>query len=246
MVISNHPRLLAFAALATVCACHAEVPVAVTTDVPMVYLLLTPDSLDGLFPELRAVVANIGGPGLVPIDYLTADRFTMRRKSDGIAFNWYAVPAMGIYAPSGGNYALAESASAAGLGRTDLAAGETYTLEIPVGDSVITGEATIPEHPQPRLVELTDGAQMVVWPAAGAAAGYQLHVISPEEYVPFTADTFYLLRGVFPVGPGSRIVLTAMDSNWARYFRDNTAKSAGLTGAYGVFGAMSRTTLILP
>ena len=244
MVSGNIRNLLTAAALTTLGACHAETPFVVRTDAPMVYLILTPDALNSAIPELRALVANTATP--VSVEYLTAARFTMHRRSDGASFDWHAVPPIGTFNPFGGNYALAEAASTAGLGRSDLAAGERYTLEIVVGDRVITGEATIPERPRPRILALTDGSRMVVWPKIAAAAAYAVEVTTDAGHLQTTADTFYLLHDDFPTDAESQIVITAMDSNWVRYRSDSTAMSAGLAGAYGVFGGMSRATLPLP
>jgi hypothetical protein len=244
MVSASIRKLLSVAAAVVLCACHPDAPLVVRTDTPMVYLILTPDSLESPIPELRALVANTGTP--MSLEYVTPDRFTMRRKFDGSSFDWQATTPIGTDTPFGGNYALAESASVAGLGRRDLKAGQTYTLEIALGDRVIIGQATIPEHPRPRLVVLTNGSRMVVWPKVAAAAAYGLEIDTDIAHTQTTADTFYLLHDDFPAGPESRIVVTAMDSNWARYRGDSTATREGLTGAYGVFGAMSRTALALP
>lgn len=211
----------------------------------MVYLILTPDSLLSPIPELRALVANTGTP--VEVEYLNAEPFTMRRMSDGALFNWYATSPIGTGNPVGGNYALANGPSAAGLGRIDLKAGETYTLELTVDGRIITGRTTIPDHPQPRLVVLPDKSRMVVWPRVASAGAYGLEISSDAAHTQTTTDTFYVLHDdFFPNNPESNVVVIAMDSNWARYRYDSTVMSKGLKGAYGVFGAMSRTTLALP
>lgn len=61
-----------------------------------------------------------------------------------------------------------------------------------------------------------------------------------DEIAPIT-DTFVVLS---PQAMSARTVLVfALDSSCARYLQDSTVFSAGLQGAYGVFGAASGSSI---
>ena len=228
--------------------CAPESPIIVRTDEPMVYVILTPDSLISPLPELHGLLANTGTP--VTVEYLTADRFVMRRVSDGAIFDWQLdTSPQPSSVPFGGNYVLAESANSRGLGRRDLEAGERYTLEVSISDRTITGRVTIPSHPAPHLVVKSNGVRVVEWPRIAAAGEYRLDIESefPRNYA--TRDTFFVLKdappgGQWPAHP--QFSITAIDTNWYRYSRDNTAVRAGVQGGFGVFGAMSASSIEIP
>jgi hypothetical protein len=226
--------------------CTADVLVPHTNE-PMVYLVLTPDSLTGLQMELRAVLATTATP--VRVEYRSADSFIMRRASDGALFDWREdATASAVYTPFGGNFVLAESASTLGLGRDALTPGETYTLTISSLGRTITGRATIPARPQPVVIEGPD-RRVVEWPRAAAAAMYLVETDSElRELQHVIVDTFFVLPDDRPETPGvpQRFRITAVDSNWFRFMRDTSTVSAGLEGAYGLFGATSRTVIDLP
>ena len=231
-----------------IAACHGEATLVPRTNIPIVSLILTRDSLRGVLPELHALLANTGTP--TEVEYIDAEQFIMRRAADGAVFDWSTEPVpSGQYIPFGGNYVLAESTTTRGLGRRDLVPGESYTLDITLADRVIHGAVTIPARPQPRITERSDGRRVVVWPKIDAAGLYMLEIESDFARTQATTDTFYVLHDDLPVETlpaESHLTITAMDSNWVHYQSNPTAVSAGLEGAYGVFGASSTTTIIIP
>jgi hypothetical protein len=198
--------------------------------------------------ELRAVLATTATP--VRVEYRSADAFVMRRASDGALFDWREdATASAVYTPFGGNFVLAESASTVGLGRNALTPGETYTLEVRSIGRTITGRTTIPARPQPVVIERPDRTRVVEWPRVATAAMYLVDTESElREFQHEIVDTFFVLPDDRPETPGvpQRFRITAVDSNWFRFMRDSSTVAAGLEGAYGLFGAMSRTVTNLP
>ncbi|MCY7379017.1 MAG: hypothetical protein LH467_06720 [Gemmatimonadaceae bacterium] len=219
----------------------------------MLYVMLTPDALTPPETALTALLATTGTP--VAVELRSAEQFTMRRTSDGSRFAWREVEASRTgrdgrprYAPSGGNYLLAERASVAGLGRENLSAGSTYTIEVATQGRLITGSVTIPARPVPSLVQEAN-RRRVVWPRAAAAALYLLEIDTAVVRSVTVRDTFYVLhddRDSLSLPPIPKFRLTAVDSNWSRFMSDSTVTSAGLRGAYGLFGAFTSVELELP
>lgn len=225
--------------------CGTDDVVVPRSDEPAVYLVLTRDSLVPADPSniddarLTAVVATTGVPWA--FEFRQAESFVMRRASDGSAFAWSPLAATGPmdltrpYAmPLRGNYVLEETPTAAGLGRRDLRPGVRYTLSVSTGGRVITGQAVLPDRPQPVFVDHPT-QPMVSWPRAAGAAMY---VVSYGYRVwdRASADTFYVLPRLEGSQP-THVRVMAVDENWAAFYRDQTLMSAGITGGNGLFGA---------
>jgi hypothetical protein len=251
---SRRARAIVLLALGGVAAaCESSVPLVARTDEPLFYLVLTPDSLTPPETSMTALLATTATP--VAFELRSAERFVMRRTSDQASFAWREVtsPAapsgvVARHSPFGGNYMLAEAAGVDGLGRRDLAAGETYSLEISTHGRIVTGSVTIPARPRPVLVT-GNQYRIVAWPRAAGAVAYLLEVDTEREVPAATTDTFFVLRedrdpSTVPARPGFRI--SAVDFNWYRYMRDTTVTTAGLIGAYGLIGATASTAIDLP
>lgn len=245
-------RRLPLAAL-VLCACAPEAPVAVRSDEPAVYVVLTRDPLapaDPYFPDdarLTAVVATTGVPW--EFEFRDAERFEMRRASDGRRFAWVAVPTArgGGFAGRGavpyrGNYALEEEATDSGLGRRDLQAGERYLLTIDTEGRTITGTAVIPEQPRPVVVRRSP-ATVIAWPRAAGAALY-LVTYGHVQWQPASADTSHVLPRLEGPQP-LEVRVMAVDANWAAFFRDPSLTAAGIAGGNGLFGATAEARLQL-
>lgn len=250
-MVRTHARVVASVVLAAFAiGCAGEVTSVMRSEEPMFVLVLDPDtvrarsdSILGRRPDLRALLATSGTP--LAVEFRSAERFDMRRDADGALFDWREDPQPdGLFLPIVGNYVLAESASAQGLGRRDLRAGESYTLEILTGGRTIVGRTTIPAHPSARLVERGDGSRVVEWSRDATVGGYLVHAETDKEPEHLTTDTFYVLRedlpaALLPATPRFRV--TAVDSNWYRFLMDSSSHAAGIDGARGVFGARSGT-----
>jgi hypothetical protein len=229
----------------------AEQPLVVRTDEPMLLVVLTPDTLSEADTLVAALLGTTGTP--LSFEYRVAEHFSMRRASDDAPFVWREIDIRGgdgpSYFPRGPNYGLAPAASAAGLGRADLVPGETYALEVATSGRVITGSTTIPARPRLVVRQRTDGRRVVEWQRD---PGVGLYVVNADtDRVPNqeTADTFFVLRDdmpddLLPAQPRFRI--TASDTSRARYLVKPEVTSAGLVGAYGLFGAMIGASIDLP
>jgi len=242
--------------LLTLAGCGAGDPLTPASPEPFLYLVLStarpaalpqPDSL------LSAVLMTTGTP--LRSEYRTAEQFAMRRVSDGASFAWSARgltgPAPATYQfvtlAGAGNYLLADTAGAAGLGRQDLAPGETYTLRIDTDGRTVEGRVTVPGRPVPSLVRRGDRT-FAVWPRTAGAAAYLVDGETEGRGAVVLTDTAYVLlydrRDGTPANPAVRV--TALDANLFRYMSDSTLERAGLTGGYGVFGAVSTGVLLVP
>lgn len=251
--------IVASAVVALAPGCSADAPLIPESDAPFLYLILSqaPIPTSALVPAdstVNAFLLTVGTPLSSP--YRSAERFEMRRKADGAMFRWREgarhlkePPAghRGLALTNGASYVLDEDSSALGLGRRQLRALETYAIRIETGGVVITGEARIPAAPIATLVR-TDSGMAVVWKRAEGAAAYFFQADTERFTGFFMTDTVVQLhfdRGDgTPAQPQARII--AYDSSVARYVADSTIGRAGITGALGIFGAVSSTRLQLP
>lgn len=169
-----------------------------------------------------------------------AERFEMRRLSDGARFDWGTertdVPlAFGSAAPGlrTANWLLADSATSAGLGRPSLEPGQTYELVIETGGEVIRGRATIPDTFSVSVVE-REGRRLAVWPTVKGAAAYSVDAVGAGEsfHTPQT-DTTYVLAD-----SATALSVIAVGPNTHRFITDENARRAGVEGGLGVFGAI--------
>ncbi len=252
-MVSGRVSMLSAISILALAACDADKALMTRTDEPMVYVVLTPDAPAQPETALTAVVATTATP--LQLEYRSAERFLMSRSSDGMQFAWRAVAATQttpdgrpLTTPIGGNYMLSERAGADGLGRLDLTPGVSYSLDVLTLGRRVTGAVTIPERPVPTLVE-RGGKRFVEWSRSRGAARYLLQVDTDGQGTATVNDTFYVLRddlepAALPARP--RIRITAVDSNWWLYISDSTVTTAGLSGAYGLFGALVSAELDLP
>lgn len=230
-------------------ACASEEPLVPASDAPFLYLVLNervPADYDSLHGRRLAPLLTVASP-LEPMPYRTAQRFEMRRASDGRRFDWRAYA--GLVENPGteesidvgyGNYHRPDSATAAGLGAADLRPGETYALETETEGVVIRGAATIPAE-FAATVEVRDGRRIVTWPRVPGAGGYLVgacpYPLEPQR------DAVYAVPRDAAAGPP---FITAVDANLYRFRTDEDAGRAGIDAGYGVFGAISVASVELP
>lgn len=179
------------------------------------------------------------------IVYRGAERFAMRRLSDGATFEWTSQRAPGpvdvvdfgfLSARLGeANWHLADSATSDGLGRASLEPGQTYELVIETGGEVIRGRATIPDSFGVSVIQ-KDSARVAVWPSVDGAAGYAVDAPGAGDSLPLyrsPSDTTYELSPA-----DTAVSVRAVGPNVYRYDTDPEARRAGIEGGFGVFGAI--------
>jgi hypothetical protein len=254
-------RLLLGAAAALACvqwisACAKDSTLTPVSDAPFVFVVLTssqapiggPSQADS---SIMGLLLTVGSPISSP--FRRAERFEMRRASDGALFAWAertpssnlgGADFRGINA-SDGNYLLNHVTSPSGLGSDSIVPLESYTLTIDTRGSQITGVTTVPAIPQPRLV-VEGTRRFIVWGRVSGAAGY---IESNSGFFQgfITADTLIELppenQFQFPI---TQFGVIALDTNAFRYLSDTTRASAGLVGGLGLFGAASAATITVP
>jgi hypothetical protein len=248
----------ALACVQSISACANESPITPVSDAPFVFVVLTssqapiggpsqPDS------SIMGLLLTIGSPISSP--FRRAERFEMRRASDGALFAWAertpssnqgGADYRGITS-SDGNYLLNRRTSAGGLGSDSIRPLESYSLTVDTQGSQITGVTTVPAIPQPRLV-VEGSRRFIVWGRVSGAAGYIESTGGFFHQGFVTSDTLIELRsdGQFPGPPITQFGLIALDTNAFRYLSDTTRASAGLVGGLGLFGAASAATITVP
>jgi hypothetical protein len=257
MVMSRGWRVSAGAGAALVgLACQASEPLPRFDETPAVSLLITPEIAGGQLPPgapprpdsgLFATLVTTGIPVRSP--YLQADRFEMRRVSDGARYAWRPFPTQRdfvAYAPQElGNYFLPRATSGVGLGSDSIAPGTVYELAIDAGAFRLVGRTRVPGRVE-FVREPTDGDSVVRWRTAVGAAVYG---VGGDIYaVRRIADTaVVILRGPPLLGQTPNIVsVFAYDSNYAAFGGDLRASQAGMSGGWGVFGSYTSAELELP
>lgn len=242
-------RLIGVIASLLICACAGDQIVMPDSKEVFVLVMLAPDAAAPASKDLYAFLLRAGTPLNSP--YLTADRFEMRRASDGALFDWTVVPTrdsfvVGVYGVglSDANYMLPRVGSAGRLGRQDLQAGETYTLIILVDGTTITGQVTIPGVPTiNRAIAYTTGDSMA-WRRVAGVPGYS---VTTQDFFPifeFTKDTTFRFDApILNNQNGHGTVVRAYDPQLFLYETDERAGRAGIIGALGVFGAYNTDSL---
>jgi len=246
-----------FACLQSLSGCAKDSTLTPVSDAPFVFVVLTssqapiggppqPDS------SIMGLLLTVGSPISSP--FRKADRFEMRRASDGALFGWVertptsdlgGADYKGISA-SDGNYLLNHAITTSGLGSDSIRPLESYTLTIDTQGSQVTGVTTVPAIPQPRIV--VEGARrFIVFGRVSGAAGYIQSVDGFRQGF-LTPDTLLELRtdAQFPLPPVTQFGVIALDTNAFRYLSDTTRASAGLVGGLGLFGAASAASIIVP
>jgi hypothetical protein len=255
MVKASWRRAAWLVALLIGVGCDAAGPDPEFDETPSLALLITrgpPPSVSG-FPAdsgLFATLVITGTPIYSP--YLRAERFEMRRLSDGARFAWRpidlptdAVPAAGPRAR--GNYFLPRNGGGAELGSDAIAEGESYELVVEAGPDRIVGRTRVPGQFE-FVREATDGDSIVRWRRAPGAAAYMFHIFT--DFRP-TEDTFAIVRRPVPFPgeppiPAIKIRVFALDSNYAAFASDRRVARSGISGGWGVFGSFSWGDTELP
>lgn len=238
--------VLVAAALAS--ACSGDAIVVPVSEEPFLYLVLNERSVDRSSPAghvgQHALLLTSGSPAQ-PAHYRRAERFEMRRASDGAAFAWQVRPLTGDVGsfPSVSldhpNLSLPAAAPPA-LGADDIVPGETYELRVETGGRVIQGRVTVPARFAATVAE-RDGRRVAVWPRVPGAAGYR---ITPGDGpLRIQADTAFPVPDGLPGGSALRI--DALDPGLFTYLTDDRTGRAGIDAGYGVFGALTSATLRL-
>jgi predicted RNA-binding protein with TRAM domain len=236
--------------------CDAAGPVPPFDELPTIAVLITrgpPPSTFGSSPADSGLYGHLVVTG-TPIQspYLRADRFEMRRVSDGARFAWRAIDpprdAVPTIGPDEiGNYFLPRRGNEAGLGSDSVAEGEVYELIADAGQHHIVGRTRVP-----GMVEFvrasTDGDTVVRWRRTPGAAAYLVDLfplMKPAD------DTLVVIHWGSPIpgepSPQRRVVrVFALDSNYAAFAGSGRVERAGITGAWGVFGSFSWGDTDLP
>lgn len=203
---------------------------------PFVYLVLNHTMAPAGEPIQPAFVLTVWRADSV--SYLSAERFEMRRASDGALFDWRneslfsADPSFDLgqaVRPSRANYLLADSATDRGLGFRDLAPGTTYELLVDTGEEVIRSRATIPDTFRVAF----PGGRRIAWSRSDGAGGYRLQLTADETF--FTRDTSFTV----PDGVSPELVrLHALGPHVFAYLTDDDRRRAGLDVGTGVSGGI--------
>lgn len=236
-------------------ACDATGPLPDFDETPTVALLITPEPVSRFIRTaadsgLRATLVTTGTPVRSP--YLRADRFEMRRLSDGARFAWrYVEPpqdAVAVFSLISENYFLPRRADASGLGSDSITPGTVYELIAEAGPHRVEGRTRVP-----GVVEFvrapTDGDSIVRWRHSAGAAAYRIEFSGFVEEVRSIGDTVLVVRrppSLSPAAPPPVIRVFALDTNYAAFRDDFRASRAGITGAWGVFGSFTWADTELP
>lgn len=227
-------------------ACGGETVVVPFRTEPLVYLVLNQPSFssDPQYQQ-RALLLTAGSPAAA--EYRVADTFAMTRQSDGLQFSWTDMGQRGRLpgdvmnaALLTGNYGLADAPSTGTGGSSDINAGDTFSLAVQTGGATVTGTTTVP----PTFiiaVTIVGGQRVAHWPRhlPGQMFSVELH---GEAAPRIQAETLY---AVPRLTESTSLTVTAMDANLSAYVADKKATSSGVTGAFGVFGAITRASLQL-
>lgn len=173
--------------------------------------------------------------------FLEADRFEMRRMGDGATFDWRHEHLFG-FVPfedigstnlSEANYILADSATARGLGRVDLEAGDTYEVRVAAGQAEITGTVTVPDAFSVAVVDRGEDRR-AVWPTVEGAEGYSVSLVELDG-----RGTFLQRDTTISLSSDARVVtVRAMGPQAFRYLVDPDLRRSGIQGGLGVLGAI--------
>lgn len=221
--------------------CEGSEIVVPTSEEPFLYLVLNERTVDRSTPAGRvgqhALLLTTGAATESP-RYRTAERFDMRRASDGAGFAWRkenvpngdpgSLPGVSL---EYWNFHLPRDAR---LGADALAPGESYELLVESGGEVIRGRVTVPEEFTASTFE-RDGRRIAVWPRVAGAAGYRIEAADGRVVV--QRDTSYVIPD--EAIEGGTLDIEALDPNLFTYVADNRTARAGIDRGYGVFGAMT-------
>jgi hypothetical protein len=241
-------RALSLVAMVVATACEAAAPVPDFDETPTLALLITPHPEPPCCDQqadtgLYAALVTTGSPLRTP--YVHADRFEMRRLSDGARFAWRPVdPPVEVIGATGafgssGNYFLPQQSDASGLGTDSIAPGEVYEIVVEVGAYRVMGRTRVP-GPVEFVREPTDGDTIVRWRRVPGAATYTIGGQFFLTDLFQTTDTTFVFHRSGPPGeqqPPITVRIFALDSNYAAFTGDVRASRAGVTEGWGVFGS---------
>lgn len=228
--------------------CGTDDVIAPESDEPFLFLVLNWRTLSNYDLETfsqHALLVTAGSPSEHP-RYRSAQRFEMRRASDGAPFDWRAHTGLDPEAAGSidfielnwANYYLPEESSGNGLAYGDLEPGETYELEIETEGVTLRGRATMPESFTVSVL-VQDGRRIAVWPRVRGAGGYIVGVEGELQ-----ADTSYVIPADVPAA--ARLEVRAVDENLYRYLADERVGRSGIDRGYGVFGAVVFASVTVP
>lgn len=196
---------------------------------------------------IYALVARQDGP--FTGSYLTAESFAMQRIGDARPLAWQWTGREGElpqsagngFVPSDGNYRLMATAPVDSVTHWTLLPGDSVALTVTLGDRIVRGRTRLPLLPTPSIVVEGDSV-VAYWPHDPHVGAYWIETDTESAFPRFQSDTSLRLRldrdpWNRPAEPYIRVF--ALDSALARFVRDPLLRSAGLTGADGVFGAVS-------
>lgn len=251
----SRPALAGLICLASLSACESSPTLVRAEPSVTVYAVISPSGTaspagGGLF----ALVAIQDGP--FEGRYLTATAFSMQRINDGGQFAWEwagqtgALPATQSngFPMSEANYRLAPTAPPGLLGRDDLLPGDSVALSVTLSDRVVTGRIRVPTLPTPTLVVEGDSV-VAVWPRDAHAGAYLVESASENRLFSFQTDTSVRLALDRPASqrPATTYLrVFALDSAYGRLTRDLLLRSSGLSGALGLFGAVTVDSVEIP
>jgi hypothetical protein len=222
--------------------CQADPADTTPPEGPFLYLVLGERSIDVAGADSTGQRQHALLLSLIPdetVEFRSAVRFAME-DGRGRRFGWAGLARTGAVAREPGpdsmhpNWVLPETPWA-GLGADHLEPGESYTLQLDTGGRAVWGAVTMPG---PTAAWITGTGDVLVWGSVVGAAGYR--VIIDDETLLVTDSVLALSAGQ---QQATRIIVDALDSNAWAYHSDPGVGAAGLQGAFGVFGAMTRDTV---
>jgi len=236
------------ASIALLLAAGCEDPQLPVRDEPLIYVVLNQRAQAGSPPGQYGFVLETGS--IAEPRYRDADRFTMQRQRDGKPFLWRPTgrtgPTSGDYAGMGmnlGNYYLPDSPSSDGrLGADSIASGERYELTVETRGQVLRGAVTVPGTAVLSAAAVPGGTR-VSWPRVAGAGGYSVEARGLTTAA-LQSDTAFVFsrQGSSPV----TVTVKALDPQLFAFQTDERLERAGLEQGYGVFGAITTASIIIP
>lgn len=229
-------------------ACEQAPTLVRARDAVTVYSVLSPNAQTSATDSASyALIARQAGP--FSGSYLTAESFEMHRIGDARPLAWRWTGREGElpqsdgngFLPSAGNYRLPAIAPGDSLTHWTLLPGDSVALTVTLADRIVVGRTRLPSRPTPSIV--IEGDSIVAyWPQDPHVGAYWVETDTENAFPRFQSDTSLRLRldrdpWNRPAEPYIRVF--ALDSALARFVRNPSLRSAGLTGADGVFGAVS-------
>lgn len=209
---------------------------------PFLYLVLGERSVDVSRADSAGRWQHAMLLSLTPdqtVEFRSAVRFAME-DGRGRRFGWTDLARTGSVVREPGpdsmhpNWVLPETPWA-GLGADHLEPGESYTLHVDTEGRAVLGATTMPG---PIAARITGTGDVLAWGSVIGAAGYRVTI---DDETLFVTDSVIALSAARQ--QATRIIVDALDPNaWAHHTNPKVG-TAGVQGAFGVFGAMTRDTV---